>query len=127
MENKELLDNLKQMFETVEYGTYIAKALSFSLKVINDNIKNRTVSAVESAQDYYHERLKQGDSPRGDWFPDFKGIWTPYVDSKKEFDEESIKQMISDSQGEKSKYIAYFHINIHLSSTIPSPNYEVLS
>ena len=116
MENTELLDNIKQLVETVEYGKYIAQGLSFSIKAINNNIKNRTVSAVESAQDYYRARLQQGDSPRGDWFPDFKGIWTPYIDSKKEFDEESIKQIISDSQGEKSKYIAYFHINIHLSS-----------
>ncbi len=71
------------------------------------HVIERFFSTLSSAEEYNNEKLKN-DTLRTDWYSD--------NDNNLKFVENMVRQIISDTQGKKSEYIAKFYVNIRFSS-----------
>ena len=75
-----------------------------------DHVIERVFNSFSLGEKYNKRRLQElqeGASLRGDWYSE--------NDNDLKFVESAVRQIIEDTQGEKSKYITYFHVNIRFS------------
>ena len=73
-----------------------------------DHVIERVFHSLSLGEKYNNKKLKSGDTLRADWYFD--------NDNNVKFVEKMVKQLISDTQGEKSTYITKFYVNIRFSS-----------
>ena len=73
-----------------------------------DHVIERVFNSFSLGEKYNDKKLRCGETRRADWY--FEN------DNNIKFVEDLVRQIITDTQGKKSKYITKFHVNIRFSS-----------